>query len=207
MFRLVVRAAILLALTAFLYLLFFLQEWQVFGNSFVRSAAVAGVKLPMAAEDVRLVIDVSDRTMSVFSGETVIKRYDVATGPSRPGMLGREGSTPLGDYLVMRKHVRTDVFERGSRFLEIDYPSFTDVELMYESGSLSDDEYERCLDAYESGAPMPRDLPCGAGLGIQGNYFAFRGQSFTDGSIAMGNAEINELFDFVPIGALVSIQR
>lgn len=205
--RNLVRLVLIAALLWGSYLLLFLQEWGFAGSHLSSVAAERGIPLPL--QEPRIVVDFSDKTLSVYSGDDVVKRYDVAVGKNHePGILNRAmNSTPLGRYTIIGKWRRLDTVSHGSRFMEIDFPSPQDVDGAWEQGLIDEIEYERCCEAMNRGEPMPRDLGIGGGIGIQGNFFAFMGHNFTDGSIALSNHDINDLFHYIPVGCPVVIRR
>lgn len=201
------RAFIAMSIFTLLFVGLFLQEWGFLGDGFARAAAEKGVTLPM--DDPRIEVHIKKMTLSVYDGDKMVKRYDIASGKNdQPGILNREAnSTPLGEFKIVAKKKREDLFSRGSRFFEIDFPNMENVEDAYEQGLLSDADYERCMTAQRTGEPIPRDLRIGGGIGIQGNFFAFMGRQFTDGSVALSNNNINEIFDHIPVGTPVIIRR
>ena len=172
-----------------------------------KAAREKGIDLPL--EVPHILVDVSDKTLSVFAGEILVRRYDIATGSNpRTGVLKKgSGSTPLGEYKVVRKGIRESVFSRGSRFMEINFPAPDDIEKSWEQGYLNRTEYDRYYEALDSGNPIPADLPVSGPLGIQGNHFLFAGSESTDGSVALRNSDVIELFQYIPLGTPVVIRR
>ncbi|MFT7617836.1 MAG: hypothetical protein ACI97A_001475 [Planctomycetota bacterium] len=190
-----------------LFVLFFLQEVGIFGDSFLKACEEKGVHLPLT--DPKILVDVSDATLTISEGDTVVRRYDISTGTNRVvGSLKKEmNSTPLGTYKVVRKAVRESVLFTGSRFLEINFPCTDDVELAWEQGLIDGPEYERYHAAKDSNQELPQDLKFSRTLGIQGNYFSIMGQRSTNGGVALSNGDLNDVFDHIPVGTPVTIRR
>lgn len=190
-----------------LFIALYLQEISVTGNQLERACAENGVLLPLRHP--RLEVDVSNLTMTLYEGDTRVRRYDIAVGENRQlGMLtaGAE-STPTGEYKVIRKAKREDMFVRGSRFLQINFPSLDDLEHAFEIGMIDQELYQECYRAAMVGQPYPDELPIGHTLGIQGNHFVINGSHSTDGSVALRNADINELYEHIPLGTPVIIKQ
>jgi murein L,D-transpeptidase YafK len=135
----------------------------------------------------RIVVEKSARTMKLMRGDEVIKTYKVALGHQAIGAKQRAGDhkTPEGNYVI-------DFKNRESRFhlaLHVSYPN------------AADRERARSLGA----AP-------GGNIEIHGleSKFAWlgslhRGMDWTDGCIAVSNAEIEEIWPLVPAGTALQI--
>ena len=87
------------------------------------------------------------------------------------------------------------------------YPSIDDIENAHQANVVSDAVYKHAVEAFRSGEPFPEIPSLSGTLTIQGNYFFFRDNRFTDGAIGLSNSDINELFEIVPDGTAVVIQR
>ena len=124
------------------------------------------------------------------------------------GRIGKDiASTPQGEYRIIKKEIREDILNRGSRFLLLDYPNSGDAQRGRAGNLLTREEYERIVAAEREGEVPPYDTPLGGPLGIQGNFFFFRERHYTDGSVAISNADLNELYDYVPVGTPVFIHE
>jgi murein L,D-transpeptidase YafK len=136
----------------------------------------------------KIVVIKSSRTMMLFHGGQVLKSYKVAFGGSPVGPKRVEGDhkTPEGNYII-------DVKNAHSRFhlsLHISYPD------------AADRERARKLGARPGGAIMIHGLPPAfAYLGA-----LHRQSDWTDGCIAVTNAEIEEIWKLVPVGTRVEIR-
>ncbi len=204
--RFLFKSAVAFSLLYGLFVLFFLQEVSIFGDSFLTACEEKSISLPL--KEPRIVVDVSDSTLSIYEGEKLVRRYDIATGDSQlvGSLRPNTDSTPVGEYHVIRKAVREDVLFRGSRFLELDFPSDNDIEAAWDQGLINAVEYERYYDVRRSTGKPPTDLAISRPIGIRGNYFAISGAKSTNGSIALSNGDINEIFDHIPLGTPVVIQ-
>jgi murein L,D-transpeptidase YafK len=136
----------------------------------------------------KIVIMKSARTMTLLSGAKTLKTYKIALGsvPVGPKRVEGDHKTPEGDY-------RIDAKNSHSQFhlsLHISYPS------------AADQERARSLGARPGGAIMIHGLA---------RPFAYLGPlhrqtDWTDGCIAVTNAEIEEIWKLVPVGTRVDIR-
>src|SRR5262245_6391857 len=136
----------------------------------------------------RIVIVKSARTMTLLKGERILKTYKVALGAVPVGAKRTEGDhkTPEGIYSIDAKNPKSQ-FHLA---LHISYPS------------AADRERARKLGARPGGAIMIHGLA---------RSFAYLGAlhrqtDWTDGCIAVTNAEIEEIWGLVPIGSRVEIR-
>lgn len=180
----------------------FLQEWSP--DDLPEAARSAGVVLPLT--DPKIIVRIQPMSLTLCDGDTVVKRYNIGYGRAPVGRISkREDSTPLGEFVITAKEKRKDVMGRGSRFLRFDFPTEEVANLAWESGFISDEDLDAILAAHAAGDEPPYDTPLGGPIGIQGNFFFFLERRFTDGSIALSNADINELYEHVETGTRVII--
>jgi len=136
----------------------------------------------------KIVILKSARTMTLLSSGKVLKTYKVALGsvPVGPKRIEGDHKTPEGDYII-------DAKNQHSQFhlsLHISYPS------------AADQQRARNLGARPGGAIMIHGLAA---------PFAYLGPlhrqtDWTDGCVAVTNAEIEEIWKLVPVGTRVEIR-
>jgi murein L,D-transpeptidase YafK len=136
----------------------------------------------------RIVIVKSTRTMTLMSGDKILKTYKVALGTQPIGAKDRVGDhkTPEGEYVVDAKKDKSQ-FHRA---LHVSYPNATD-------------------------RARARKLGVSAGGDIEihglGDKYGWVGSAhlkidWTDGCIAVTNEEIDEIFAMVPIGTRIEIK-
>ena len=134
----------------------------------------------------RILIVKSTRTMTLLHGDRVLKTYKVALGsvPVGPKQIQGDHKTPEGNYSITSRNVRSQ-FHLA---LRISYPS------------AADRARARRFRASPGGDIMIHGLP---------NGFAdsqYRRTDWTDGCIAVSNAEIEEIWNLVPVGTRVEIR-
>ncbi len=146
----------------------------------------AATAAPVQAD--KIVILKSARSMTLLSGGKVLKTYKVALGsvPIGPKRVEGDHKTPEGDYIIDAKNAHS----RFHLSLHISYPS------------AADQQRARSLGARPGGAIMIHGLA---------KPFAYLGPlhrqtDWTDGCIAVTNAEIEEIWKLVPVGTRVEIR-
>ncbi|MFW6093067.1 MAG: L,D-transpeptidase family protein [Pseudomonadota bacterium] len=136
----------------------------------------------------RIVIDKSDRRLELIAGERAIRTYAVALGDAPKGHKRFEGDerTPEGRYTIDRRN-DDSLFHRA---LRISYPNEADRMRALQAG------------LNPGGQIMIHGLKNGQGaLGDR-----HLGSDWTDGCIAVTNAEIDEIWSLVEVGTPVEIQ-
>jgi murein L,D-transpeptidase YafK len=136
----------------------------------------------------RILVEKSKRTMTFFSGDVVVKTYQVALGGDPIGPKQREGDhkTPEGSYTIDSRNARS----KFHLALHVSYPSAADRKRARKAG------------ISPGGAIMIHGLPeAFAYLGA-----AHRKVDWTDGCIAVTNEEIEEIWHLVKIGTPIEIR-
>ena len=146
-------------------------------------------RLPVIANDIKadhIIVDKSDRTLVLFHAGKEIARYsDIRFGDAPAGHKQFEGDerTPEGRYTISGRN-------SGSRYhlsLRISYPNNADRKYANAHGqSPGGDIFIHGQPNGYTGAPLARD--------------------WTDGCIAVSNAEIEQIWNVVPDGTEIIIQ-
>jgi murein L,D-transpeptidase YafK len=146
----------------------------------------AAAAAPVQAD--KIVILKSAHSMTLLSGGKVLKTYKIALGsvPVGPKQVEGDHKTPEGTYLIDAKNGHSQ-FHLS---LHISYPS------------AADQQRARSMGARPGGAIMIHGLA---------KPFAYLGPlhrqtDWTDGCIAVTNAEIEEIWKLVPVGTRVEIR-
>jgi murein L,D-transpeptidase YafK len=136
----------------------------------------------------KILIIKSAHSMTLLKGDKVLKTYKIALGtaPVGPKRIEGDHKTPEGNYSIDAKNLQSQ-FHLA---LHISYPNAQDR-----------------LRAEKSGAPP------GGAIMIHGlaRQFAYLGRlhrqaDWTDGCVAVTNAEIEEIWKLVPLGTRVEIR-
>ena len=135
-----------------------------------------------------IVVEKAKRTMTLMSGDKVLKTYQVALGGSPLGPKQRQGDrkTPEGNYVIEARNAHSQ-FHLS---LRLSYPN------------AADRERARKLHVSPGGDIMIHGLaPAFSKLGALHRKF-----DWTDGCIAVTDQEIEEIWKLVPVGAKVQIK-
>lgn len=136
----------------------------------------------------RIVVLKSERKLLLYSHDKLFKTYKVALGPNSVGPKTKQGDhrTPEGTYRIDSRNSRS----RYHLALHISYPSSEDR------------NRARKLGVSPGGDIMIHGLP---------DAYAYLGAlhtkyDWTDGCIAVSNAEIEEIWKLVPTGTAIEIK-
>jgi murein L,D-transpeptidase YafK len=162
------------------------QLWRKFAPAFFVVALVSHAPATNSQQADKILIVKSTRTMTLFHGAKVLKTYKVALGgaPVGPKRLQGDHKTPEGNYIV-------DSRNEHSQFhlaLHISYPS------------AADRARARRLGASAGGDIMIHGLPNGY------SDARYTRTDWTDGCVAVTNAEIEEIWRLAPVGTRVEIR-
>lgn len=164
-----------------------------------------------ASTSYQIIIIKSKRLLMVKQGSQVIKEYSVALGQGGPGdkRVAGDKRTPEGEYKV----VDFRPSDKFHYFIQLNYPSRRDAMAGFKSGLISWEELVRIYRAHQkkSGIP-PQQTPLGGFIGIHGigketrkKLAIHRYFNWTQGCIALTNAEIDELRQFIQRGTQIII--
>lgn len=136
----------------------------------------------------KLVVLKSERRLDVISDGEVIGSYRVSLGKQPVGHKQRAGDqrTPEGIYVVDWRHQS----EQYNLSLHLNYPNLEDKAAAWKRG---DDPGGMIM---IHGTPIDEEYP---------EWF-FQGLDWTNGCIALSNADMRELWDLVPDETLVEIR-
>ncbi|HEY8902045.1 MAG TPA: L,D-transpeptidase [Chthoniobacterales bacterium] len=151
---------------------------------------VARIEILKTARELRLV-NAFGRTIRV---------YPVALGsqPGAPKRVEGDGATPVGTYFVCVKNPQSKFFLS----LGISYPGPDDATRGRREGLISEAEERAIREANERGEAPPWKTRLGGEIFIHGGG---AGRDWTQGCVALGNAEMRELYDRIPLGTPVHI--
>lgn len=149
-----------------------------------------------------IVVNKSKRTLQLFDGDKLVKTYKMVLGfaPRGGKEVEGDGRTPEGEFYVFTKNAE-------SRFhvsLGISYPAPEDGKRGLAKKLISHEEADAIAKAIgEKGMP-PQKTALGGEIYIHGGGTE---NDWTEGCIALKDAEIKELFDAVPVGTRVVIVK
>ncbi len=165
------------------------------------SLQMGKTKIPDMKEP-RLVIRKSARTLDVYDGPTLVKTFTVVLGfsPEMDKETEGDGRTPEGEFYVFAKNPK-------SRFhvsLGLSYPAPEDAERGMRSSLINRDEYAAIVKANAERGMPPQKTALGGEIYSHGGGTA---NDWTDGCIALKDEEMTELFNAIPVGTRVRIDK
>ena len=152
----------------------------------------------------RIEIWKSRHALELRDGSLMVRRFEVALGivPKAPKRMRGDLRTPVGRYYVTEKRPSP----RFHRFMGISYPNITDAERGYRERLIDAQQWGDIFFANLRGEMPTWRTPLGGLVGIHG--WGARPPlkvDWTEGCIAVGNDEIEFLYDRVPVGTPVLI--
>jgi murein L,D-transpeptidase YafK len=162
------------------------------------------------ADDISLLLSRSTHTLYVKQGTDILKRYKVALGSGGRYAKMREGDarTPTGKYKIMQ--IRDS--DRFHLFMQLNYPNIQDAKRALIEKEITKAEYNSVLDAHIFGQQPPQNLVLGGAIGIHGIGLESKEKvkihqniDWTEGCIALRNAEVEELSQYVTVGTEIHI--
>lgn len=173
-------------------------------------AFAGATALPVAATPSHWVlIDTDTQTLLVLREQTVVDRFKQVAigygGPSRTHYLG-DATTPRGDFIV--KWINES--SRFRLFFGLDYPRPEHALEAFQNGRIDEATYDEIRWSARLGRLPPQDTPLGGNIGIHGLGAAdpeiHRDFNWTDGCVALTNAQIDRLRRYVSLGTRVLVR-
>lgn len=139
----------------------------------------------------------TERTLTLFLGDQALKTYAVVLGkdPLWAKLYQGDHRTPEGEYHIIKKYYHPF----WSRFMLLDYPTPRNWEIYRWSRA------HRLLPGRGD-----RVARIGGAMGIHGSEhedYNRRGVDWTQGCVSLLNRDIDELYELVPLGTKVVIER
>lgn len=160
-------------------------------------------------KDVQLVVSRNNYTLNLYSDTTLIKTYKVVFGQGSGKVKTSrfDNVTPLGTYFICAMDSSDEFYKK----IFLNYPNKRDAAESLKNGIISKEEFQTIV-SNTTGCP-PSNTKLGAEIGIHGigEYnFIFKNLPFafnwTNGSIAVSNENIDELFSVVGLSTKVDIR-
>ncbi len=156
-----------------------------------------------------IVIDKKKYTLTLYSDSIQVKVYRAVFGKgNQQKQTADELSTPMGDYEICE----IDTSHIYHKFFRLNYPNINDLRAALRMGSITRQDFESMsLQSYYSDSISQSSYKWRK-IGIHGIgqlNFLFKNLPFsfnwTDGSIAISNEEIDELYGVIQKGTKVTI--
>jgi murein L,D-transpeptidase YafK len=148
----------------------------------------------------RLIITKSKRTLAVFDGDTKIKSYTIVLGfdPKGDKEIEGDGRTPEGNFYVFTKNPES----KFHLSLGLSYPGKEDAERGLKQNLITREEHDEIIAAIAELRMPLQKTKLGGEIYIHGGGTA---SDWTEGCVALDDAQMTELFDAIPVGAKVTI--
>ena len=158
-----------------------------------------------------IVIDRHTYTLSLYEDTILIKSYRANFGRNvnSPKSRATDLATPVGEYRICE----IDTVNKYYKFFKLNYPNLTDAADALRKGIIDQAEYDKLKDELYYDQCPDSNTPLGGDIGIQGigrldfifKYLPFN-YNWTNGSIAISNENIDELYSVVKKGTKVVIK-
>jgi len=159
----------------------------------------------------KIIIDRQNYTLGIYEDSVLIKNYRVSFGKSvlTPKTRAGDKATPVGVYKICKIYTKHKYY----KFFQINYPNLEDGANALRKGWISQKEFNDIkFQFYYEGCTKYHNL-LGGDIGIHGigelNYI-FKNLPFvynwTNGSIAMSNESIEEIYSVIKEGTEVVIK-
>ncbi len=158
-----------------------------------------------------LVIWKSNYTLTLYKGNRPVKTYHAVFGRGfRDGDKQRAGDkrTPEGEFYVCTMNHS----KRFYKFMGLSYPGVKHADIGLQEKLISRREYASIVRANAEHLQPPWDTRLGGAVGIHGRMLDGTASpelaavlNWTDGCIALDNADVDELFSVVTLGTPVTI--
>jgi murein L,D-transpeptidase YafK len=163
-------------------------------------------------ENVHLVVNKNKYRVELYSNTLLIKSYKAVFGKNKSEIktFAEDYVTPLGSYIICS----VDTNSVYHKFLKLNYPNLRDAAEALKNGYISNEEYMKLKEGFNNNDCSPYDTKLGANIGIHGigEYnLIFKNLPFvfnwTNGSIAVSNESIDEIYEVTHIGTKVEIRN
>lgn len=180
------------------------------GSSTVKTLAQIIQENPARAKNLSVLVDKSNHTLSILSGGIWLKTYHVELGDNGLGDKAVSGDhkTPEGTFYICEKSVLnpTDPY-LGTRWMRLSYPNIEDANRGLYQGLISQTTRDQIVAANNNGQIPPQRTALGGGVGIHGGSTPSLGSNWTWGCVGLTNRDVQDFYNYLPVGTKVVIQK
>lgn len=164
------------------------------------------------ATEYEVEVNKSRRLLVVRAGEEVVEVFRAAVGRGGSGDKQQVGDkkTPVGTYRI----VGSNDSDRFDHFFRLNYPNVKDAFYGLRNEIIDRAEFNRILEALRAGRLPPQNTRLGGAIGIHGvgeetpvKLRIHDNLDWTEGCIALRNAELNRLRRYLTVGTRVVIRE
>lgn len=148
----------------------------------------------------QLLVRKFDRKLELYDAGKLVKTYSIALGSQPKGdkEVEGDGKTPEGKFYIFTKNPRS----KFHLSLGISYPSTDDADRGLKDRHITPKEHNEIVNAIEARKMPPQKTALGGEIYIHGGGTL---TDWTDGCIALADADIEELFNVILVGSEVEI--
>ena len=167
---------------------------------------------PTLALDYEVEINKARRLLVVRAGDEVVEVFRAAVGRGGPGDKQQVGDkkTPVGTYRI----VGSNDSDRFDHFFRLNYPNVKDAFYGLQNDVIDRGEFDRIVAALRAGRLPPQNTRLGGAIGIHGvgeetpvKLRIHDNLDWTEGCIALRNAELHRLGRYLTVGTRVVIRE
>ncbi len=154
-------------------------------------------------------VDTSTHTLSVMQGDsiqTVFKNVAIGRYGTTWSKMTKDDKTPLGRFRVGWINEKS----RYYRFFGLNYPNLDTAKRALDENRINEETWLSILEAKSMGKTPPQNTPLGGHIGIhgigRGDQEIHEEYNWTNGCIALTNAQIDQLGTWIKPGILVNIR-
>ena len=154
-------------------------------------------------------VDTSTHTLSVMQGnaiQTVFKNVAIGRYGTTWSKMTKDDKTPLGRFRVGWINEKS----RYYRFFGLNYPNLDTAKRALDENRITEETWLSILEAKSMGKTPPQNTPLGGHIGIhgigRGDQEIHEEYNWTNGCIALTNAQIDQLGKWIKPGILVNIR-
>src|SRR5215203_3959445 len=162
-------------------------------KAYKTSKSKKSLSLPISP--IKIIVDKSSYELHVYDAKGWYATYPVVFGNKNLDDQKMEGDrkTPEGTYRIAAKRYHN----KWSRFMALDYPNKEDLAKFEERKRRGE---------------VPRNASPGGGIGIHGTwphegFVVDRYNNWTNGCISLKNEDVQELYNYVPVGTSITIRK
>lgn len=158
-----------------------------------------------------IIINRKSFNLSLYDDTILVKTYRASFGRniSSPKMEKGDNATPVGNYTICE----IDTVSKYHKFFRLNYPNLNDAEEAFRKGWINQQLFDKLKFEFFYKGCVDSTSRLGGSVGIEGigeyNYI-FKNLPFvynwTDGSVAVSNEAIDELYSVVKKGTKVVIK-
>ena len=152
-------------------------------------------------DDLHVLVSKSQRRLFLYRGDTQLRSFPIVLGsqPTLDKQREGDGRTPVGAFYVCEKNAKS----RYYLFIGISYPNREDADRGLRDNLITPADHETILRALAQRKSPPWYTRLGGEIGLHGGGTAW---DWTEGCIALDNADIRDLYASIRVGAIVTIE-